>query len=261
VSESTVRIVMALPELMGTYGDAGNALVLRRRCEWRGIEAEITSVPVEDAVPDSADIYLLGGAETNAQVLATERLQSDGGLSRAAERGAVVFAVCAGLQILGTQFPDVDGTLIAGLGLLDVVTRQLPVPRAIGEVISDPDPSLGISVLTGFENHGGRTTVGPAAKPLGRVRHGVGNGGGGGDDGAIQGRVVGTYLHGPALARNPDLADLLLGWVVGPLDPLPREEVDEWRRERLHAFDRPDDGRRARLGRAVRSTGRWRRGS
>jgi CobQ-like glutamine amidotransferase family enzyme len=250
MTESAVRIVMALPELMGTYGDAGNALVLQRRCEWRGIAAEVTTIPVDEPVPDSGDLYLLGGAETNAQVLATARLARDGGLSRAADRGAVVFAVCAGLQILGTQFPDVDGQMIAGLGLLDVVTRQLPVPRAIGEVISEPDPSLGLEALTGFENHGGRTTLGPAARPLGRVRHGVGNGGGAGDEGAVQGRVIGTYLHGPALARNPDLADLLLGWVLGPLQPLAVPEVQLWRAERLHAFDQPDDGLRARLRRA-----------
>lgn len=259
MSESTVRIVVALPELMGTYGDWGNALVLARRCEWRDIDAEVVTVPVDEPVPELGDVYLLGGAETNAQGLATQRLAADGGLARAAARGAVVFAVCAGMQILGRSFPDVDGRDVAGLGLLDVVTRPGTGPRAIGELLTDADAALGVGPLSGFENHGGRTRRGPAAAPLGRVRFGVGNGAGDGDDGAVQGRVVGTYLHGPALARNPALADLLLGWVVGHLGPLDLVEVDQLRRERLAAFDRPDDSRRAALARALRRAARGRR--
>jgi hypothetical protein len=102
-------------------------------------------------------------------------------------------------------------------------------------MVVDPDPRLGLPALTGYENHGGVTTVGAGAAPLGRVRYGVGNGDGSCTDGVRAGRVLGTYLHGPVLARNPALADLLLSWVVGDLPPIDDAECDDLRRERLAA--------------------------
>jgi lipid II isoglutaminyl synthase (glutamine-hydrolysing) len=147
----------------------------------------------------------------------------------------VMFAVCAGFQILGHRYPAA-GTERAGLGLLDVDSVRTDDARAVGELLADPIPAsldgTDVGPLTGFENHAARTRLGPAARPLGAVRSGVGNGF---DslEGAVQGRVIGTYLHGPALARNPALADLLLSWVVGELTPLAVDEVDQLRRERL----------------------------
>ena len=136
-----------------------------------------------------------------------------GGLAAAAARGAVIFAVCAGYQIVGTEFGGVEGEPVPGLGLLDIRSGR-GERRGVGEIVADVDPALGAGRLTGFENHQGVTRRGPGAKPLATVVTGVGNGDG--TEGAYAGRVVGTYLHGPALVRNPGLADMLLGWVGRP---------------------------------------------
>ena len=140
-------------------------------------------------------------------------------MARRAAAGAVVLAVCAGYQIAGKTFPGADGALHEGVGLLDIATVKGTGPRAVGEVVGEPsDDAPGalraLPTLTGFENHGGKTTLGPGVAPLARVVHGVGNGDGSGTEGAVCGRVIGTYLHGPLLARNPALADLLLDWAL-----------------------------------------------
>jgi lipid II isoglutaminyl synthase (glutamine-hydrolysing) len=230
--DSTVVIASLLPDVLGTYGDGGNAQVLARRLTWRGVTATVVPVTSGVAVPASADVYLLGGGEDHAQVAASERLRASGRITGAVARGAVVFGVCAGLQLLGEWFTDWHGRRHAGLGLLDARTDRLR-SRAVGEVVAEPlrlgATSTLTDLLTGFENHGGRTTLGPEAAPLGRVTRGVGNGDGG-VEGAVGGRVVGTYLHGPVLARNPALADALLGLVVDELPPLDDSVVDRLRR-------------------------------
>ncbi|WP_225978155.1 type 1 glutamine amidotransferase [Gandjariella thermophila] len=229
---SQVRIALVLPQLVGGYGDRGNAVVLVQRLRWRGIGCELVEVTGATPVPSDCDVYVVGGAEGGGQLTAARRLRADPGLSRAVARGATVLAVCAGFQLLGTGFAGPDGTMHPGAGLFDAVTRPMP-RRAMGEVVVDPAPGLGIRAITGYENHAGATRLGPAAGPLGRVVTGVGNGV---DDveGAVQGRLVGTYLHGPVLARNPDLADLLLGWATGHrLAPLVLEEIEALRHERL----------------------------
>ena len=231
-----VRIALIFPSLLGTYGDGGNASVLAQRLRWRGIDAETVDVAIDEPVPAEADIYVLGGGEDTAQTLAVSRL-ADGTLRRAADAGKPVFAVCAGFQILGETFLDGRGEVHAGLGLIDCRTDRLPGAGAVGELLGEPlAPGLA-GALTGYENHGGRTVLGPAAKPLARVRDGVGNGDADGD-GAVQGSVVATYLHGPALARNPALADWLLGHVVGVLGPIDDAEENELRRERFAALRR-----------------------
>lgn len=227
-----LRIALIYPSLLGTYGDGGNASVLAQRLRWRGIAAETIDVGIDDAVPEQADLYVLGGGEDAAQTLAVSKL-ANGVLGRASDDGRPVFAVCAGFQILGEQFLVGHGEVVAGLGVLDCRTERLPGPRAVGELLGDPAIDGLAGPLTGYENHGGRTVLGPAAKPFATVRSGVGNGDGG-VDGAVQGSVVATYLHGPALARNPALADYLLSRAVGSaLTPLDDTEEDELRRERL----------------------------
>jgi CobQ-like glutamine amidotransferase family enzyme len=245
-----VRIALVFPSLLGTYGDGGNASVLAQRLRWRGIDAETVDVDVDQPLPSEADLYVLGGGEDTAQTLAVSRL-ADGTLARAADRGAAVFAVCAGFQILGETFLDGRGAVHGGLGLLDCRTDRLPGPRAVGELLGEPLIDGLDGPLTGYENHGGRTLLGPGAAPLATVRSGVGNGDG--VDGAVQGSVVATYLHGPALARNPALADLLLQRVVGARPPLDDREEDELRRERI-AFVRRS--RRARWRRQWRPPAR-----
>jgi CobQ-like glutamine amidotransferase family enzyme len=250
---SATRIALIYPELLGTYGDGGNAIVLEQRLRWRGLPAEVVSVPAGSPVPDSCDIYLLGGGEDAPQVLAADGIRQNRAIVRAVGSGAAVLAVCAGYQVIGATFPS-GGEIHEGLNLVDIETRrsfappQTPPPgRAVGDIVVEPDPRLGLPTLYGYENHAGRTRRLPGAGgfPLGVVRRGIGDGdggppggggaggggagGGGGDgggtDGIVDGRVIGTYLHGPVLAQNPALADLLLTWIHGELPPLdaPRE--------------------------------------
>ena len=232
---SAVRLVWVYPDLLSTYGDRGNLLVLARRARMRGFPVEIAEVNSDQQVPVDGDIYLLGGGEDLPQILAARRLAAAGGLAAAAARGAVIFAVCAGYQIVGTEFGGAEGEPVPGLGLLDIRSGR-GERRGVGEIVADVDPALGAGRLTGFENHQGVTRRGPEAKPLATVVTGVGNGDG--TEGAYAGRVAGTYLHGPALVRNPGLADMLLGWVVGtlpPVDPRQEELVQKLRAERLTA--------------------------
>src|SRR5581483_5675952 len=211
---SAVRLVWVYPDLLSTYGDRGNLLVLARRARLRGVPVEIAEVNSDQRVPADGDIYLLGGGEDLPQILAARRLAADGGLAAAAGRGAVVFAVCAGYQIIGTEFGGVEGEPVPGLGLIDIRSGR-GERRGVGEIIADVDPALRVDRLTGFENHQGVTRRGPQVRPLATVVTGVGDEDG--TEGSYSGRVAGTYLHGPALVRNPDLADTLLGWVTGPL--------------------------------------------
>lgn len=229
-----MRIGLVLPDVMGTYGDGGNSVVLAQRLRLRGFAAEIVEITLDDPVPDSLDLYTLGGAEDYAQRLATRHLIKHPGLQRAAERGAPVLAICAAIQVLGHWYETSAGERVDGVGMLDVTTSPQPV-RTIGEVVSQPLVDGLTDKLTGFENHRGGTVLGTSAQPLARVISGAGNKAGDGFDGAVQGSVVATYLHGPCLARNPQLADQLLARVVGELAPLELPEVDRLRRERLAA--------------------------
>ncbi len=234
-----VSIALLYPELLGTYGDGGNAGVLSQRLRWRGIPVEVFDVTAGEPIPRSCDLYLMGGGEDGPQALAVRELRASRALDRAVDDGAAVFAVCAGYQILGREFLGPGGQPHEGLGLLDCTTTRGEGPRRVGEVVAAPDDSLGLPDLTGYENHAGVTTLGADATPLGHVVVGHGNDSGDGSEGIISGRVVGTYLHGPVLARNPALADLLLSWVVGPLEPLQDEEVEALRQERIAAARRP----------------------
>ncbi|MFD6859815.1 type 1 glutamine amidotransferase [Rhodococcus sp. NPDC060090] len=236
MSESTVRIGLVLPDVMGTYGDGGNALVLRQRLRMRGHDAEIIELGLNDSVPDSLDLYTLGGAEDAAQRLATRHLQRYPGLQQAAERGVPVLAICAAIQVLGHWYETSSGERVDGVGLLDATTSPQKT-RAIGEVVITPGVAGLTQPVSGFENHRGGTTLGGDAHPLGKVTRGVGNGVGDGNEGAVQGSVYGTYLHGPVLARNPEFADHLLARALGveSLPPLDLPEVEQLRRERLRA--------------------------
>jgi CobQ-like glutamine amidotransferase family enzyme len=230
-----LRLVWIYPDLLSTYGDRGNVLVLERRARLRGLPVELLEVNSDQRVPPDGHIYLMGGGEDLPQTLATRRLQADGGLHQAVRQGAVLFAVCAGYQMLGVEFGGADDQAVAGLGLLDIRSGR-GERRAVGEIVADVDPALNVPVLSGFENHQGVTRLGPRVRPLARTTLGVGNGDG--TEGAYAGRVLGTYLHGPALVRNPGLADLLLSWVVGPLPPLPPQAEElavRLREERLAA--------------------------
>ena len=253
-----LRIAVVFPDLLGTYGDGGNGLILTRRAQWRGRDAELLQAQSDRPLPE-ADIYCLGGGEDGPQVRAAQALTEDGTLTRRASEGAVVLAVCAGFQVVGRHFPGADGEPHEGVALLDIETAKGTGTRAVGEVVSEPAADLGapeLPTLTGFENHGGRTSIGGGVVPLARVTAGIGNGGGGdrnGTEGAVAGHIIGTYLHGPVLARNPALADLLLSWALGvgidELAPLDDSAAESLRAECL----------RARGRRGARRRPRWRR--
>ncbi|WP_306212708.1 type 1 glutamine amidotransferase [Actinoplanes sp. RD1] len=233
MNDSTLRIVWIYPDLLSTYGDRGNMLILARRAALRGIPAETYQVRSDQAMPTTADIYLIGGGEDGPQALAAQRLLADGGLHRAVNQGAAVLAICAGYQLFGSSF-YAKGALCRGLDLLDISSDRGET-RAVGEVRGDIDPRLGLPPLTGFENHGGRTHLGPGVSPLARVTAGIGNDGQ--TEGAWNGKILGSYAHGPALARNPAIADLLLRWATGAdsLQPLDDTWSERLRGERLAA--------------------------
>ncbi|MEV4744848.1 glutamine amidotransferase [Streptosporangium sp. NPDC049248] len=232
-SDSALRLVWIYPDLLSTYGDQGNVLVLEQRARRRGIPVETVHVRSADPVPESGDIYLIGGGEDRPQILASERLRRDGGLHRAIQRGAALLAVCAGYQIMGTTFGGEEGQPVDGIGLIDISSGR-GAGRAVGELAGEADPALGIPTLTGFENHMGVTRLGPGVRPLAHTAVGTGNGDG--TEGCYTGKIVGTYLHGPALARNPGLADLLLTWAVGAqLPPIDDSWFERLREERLAA--------------------------
>lgn len=217
-AESALRIAVLFPELLGTYGDGGNVLVLQRRLAWRGLGCQTVPVSLDQPVPTDCDLYVLGGGEDLAQTVALTALRRSAGLHRAVARGTPVLAVCAGLQLLGTTLTDRDGVISAGLGLLDVDTRLAP-DRLVGDVVALPDPLLNLPMLGGFANHAGRSLLGTQARPLATVLSGPGNDDGAYDEGAQQGSIIASYLHGPVLAHNPALADLLLGRALGrPLE-------------------------------------------
>jgi CobQ-like glutamine amidotransferase family enzyme len=232
---SAVRVALLYPELLGTYGDRGNARVLLQRLAWRGVPAELVEAPWGEPVPASCDIYVLGGGEDSPQASAAAALIAEGSLNRAVDDGAAVLGICAGFQILGHSFFGPDGpggsqTVRPGLGLLDCTTARRATPRIVGEILVEPNPAVGLPALSGYENHAGLTDLGAGAVALGRVDVGVGNGDG--TEGALGGHVVGTYLHGPVLARNPALADLILSWFVGALEPLDDSGITDLREER-----------------------------
>ncbi len=224
--ESTVAIGLLLPDVLGTYSDAGNATILAQRLRWRGIAAEIRTITARDVPPTSCALYLLGGGEDTAQLFAADWLRRHDQLRRTLETRAVTLAVCAGLQILGRSMSDSKGQHYPGLGLLDITTAP-GRRRAVGEVVATCAVP-GVGSLTGFENHRGVTTLGPGLTALGRVLSGTGNGPGNSHgtryrgEGVLTERIIGTYLHGPVLARNPALADHILhqatGQTLPPLD-------------------------------------------
>jgi CobQ-like glutamine amidotransferase family enzyme len=227
-----IRIRFVFPLLAQPQAVSGNLLVLADRGRRRGIAVDTAEWHTAGPLP-AAELYVVGGAEDSSMAVLTERLR-DGGLVDAVRGGAAVLAVDAGYQVLGTTFELTSGEAQDGLGLLDVVSTRV-AERAEGPIIAHGDPALGLGVLSGYETHRGRTTLGSGATPLATLELGIGNGDTPATDGAVGGHVVGTYLHGPTLARNVELADLLLRWATGrdELEPLDDTIVHELRDQHL----------------------------
>jgi CobQ-like glutamine amidotransferase family enzyme len=205
---------------MNIYADRGNLLVLEDRCRWRGIGFELRASTLgEELDGERDDLFYIGGGQDRDQRLCAEDLiaNKQAGLRVAAERGAVVLGVCGGYQLLGHSY-TLGEEEIAGVGLLDVSTVRSDEPRLIGNVAIEvslegagPGGNGASCVLAGFENHGGRTHLGAAQQPLGRVLKGYGNDGASGYEGARTENTLGTYLHGPLLPKNAWFADWLIG--------------------------------------------------
>jgi CobQ-like glutamine amidotransferase family enzyme len=233
---AALRVCSLYPELMNIYADRGNIAVLRARCEWRGLGFEWAASSLGDSFdPGAHDLFYMGGGQDRDQaavardMVATKR----DALHTAADRGAVVLAVCGGYQLLGSSYEMGDEEL-PGVGLVDLHTVREEGPRLIGNCAIETDLGTGGRVVAGFENHGGRTHLGSGEQPLGRVLNGFGNNGKDGHEGVRKGNVIGTYLHGPLLPKNVWLADRLIELALN----IELEPLDDTMEEAAHASAR-----------------------
>ena len=211
--QTVINAVHLYPTTMNTYGDRGNVIALTRRAAWRGMAMQWHFVELGEPLPESADLVFMGGGQDRVQhSIAEDLAKRRDWLAAAAKSGTVLFAVCAGLQLLGRRYIAADGSELLGLGLLDLETLAAKPGqwRLIGNVVVEVSTPAGPRMLAGFENHGGRTHLGPGTPALGRVRVGRGNNGTDGTEGARAGTILATYLHGPVLPKNAWLTDHLL---------------------------------------------------
>jgi lipid II isoglutaminyl synthase (glutamine-hydrolysing) len=202
-----MKLIHLYPREMNIYGDTGNVVVLARRLKWRGLPVEIAPVSVGDQLPHDADIVLGGGGQDAAQGEIGADFAGRGAELRAmADDGVVMLTICGTYQMLGHEFITQEGRRIPGVGVLDIVTNG-QAERLIGNNYVDTDDA---GRLVGYENHSGLTDLGPGVRPLGRTQVGRGNNGRDQTEGAVRDNVIGTYLHGPVLAKSPQFADDLL---------------------------------------------------
>lgn len=244
--EYNLTIGWLYPELMSTYGDRGNIIALQKRCQWRGIPAKIKRLDIGYSERElrSCDLLFMGGAQDRQQkIVASDLRKKTKVLSEIIENGIPGLYICGAYQFLGKYYKEADGTIIKGLGILDLYTENPGPqhPRLIGNIVIKTD-LVGLThatyevqppTLIGFENHGGRTYLGKAIKPLGRVLTGFGNNGGDSTEGAVYKNSFGTYLHGPILPKNPHFADFLIKLALekkyqSPADLSPLNDDLEW---------------------------------
>ncbi|MDO5746745.1 MAG: glutamine amidotransferase [Actinomycetaceae bacterium] len=253
------------PEAIGTHGDNGNAIVLRQRARWRGLEPIIHPIHVSDPIPSSLDIYVMGGGTVDARPLLLEHLTRARGLQRALRRGRPLLAIGSSMQILGRYYIDEHGKKIGGLEIMDITTDLLAQP-VIREVAVRPMLAGLTELLTGHEHHMSATRLGEGVEPLGQMIYGTGNGYALRDpkdrksqyldphesvfvrpqqvdppvvyEGATMDAIIGTYMHGPVLARNPQLADYMLQLATGKekMEDIYLPSIYRMRRERLNAL-------------------------
>lgn len=225
---SSIKIAWLYPDLMSTYGDRGNVIVLQKRCEWRGIMADVVPVTLETSTNalSSCDIIFMGGAQDRQQKLASEDFLKHKGpvVKKMVEKGTPALFVCAAYQFVGRYYKPYKGKPIPGAGIWDLYTEHPgdQAKRLIGNTkaeIMNP-PELAGEIIVGFENHGGYTTLGASMKPLAKILRGGGNNGSDGYEGAVYKHTIGSYFHGPLLPKNPKIADWLIQHVAGDLAPL-----------------------------------------
>jgi len=211
----TFSICHLYPDLLNLYGDRGNILTLQKRCEWRGIEAVVHSVGLDEEFdPDRYDLIFLGGGQDFEQSLISQDLVENKGnaIRKAVERDQVFLCICGGYQMMGEYYLDQSGSKMEGLHAIPVWT-EAGEKRLIGNLVcrSEELEKQGMDpILVGFENHSGRTTLGEGSRPLAKVETGFGNNGTDGLEGARYRNVYCTYMHGSFLPKNPVMADNLI---------------------------------------------------
>ncbi len=207
----SIRVLQLYPRDMNIYGDWGNALVLRQRLRWHGFDPQLLEYNPGDDFPQDLDLIVGGGGQDSGQnVIGADLLALGPRLRDLADDGLPMLVVCGLYQLFGHHFDTVDGRRLEGIGLLDVHTVG-GQERLIGN-ISTRHEHLG--EIVGYENHSGKTYLGAQARPFATVLHGAGNNGEDDTEGACRDAVIGTYLHGSLLPKNPDVADFLIGQAV-----------------------------------------------
>ena len=225
-AERSIRVVSLYPQVMNVYADRGNVIALAARCRAHGVGCELTAVGIGDPLPAEADLVLIGGGQDREQRRIAAELAARGPQLREwVEQDAAVLAVCGGFQLFGHFYRTAQGEELPGAAVFDATTVAPGPgwPRCIGDVLAVSELD-GVGEVVGFENHGGRTYLGPGARPFARVLHGYGNNGHDGCEGALYRQAVGTYLHGSLLPKNPALTDRLIAAALrhryGPTAPL-----------------------------------------
>lgn len=203
-----LKICHLYPDVLNLYGDRGNVLAMKKRLEWRGIGCSVTELPIGEKAPlGRFDLFFIGGGQDFEQGLLLDDLRAGKGgeIKAAADDGLAFLCVCGGYQLMGHSYETFTGERFAFLGALDLVTVGAK-ERLIGNFAFETE----FGAVVGFENHSGRTRLGPGVQPLGRVLRGSGNNGEDGTEGARYLNVFGTYSHGPVLPKNPALCDGIL---------------------------------------------------
>ena len=230
----TLVIAYLYPREMNTYGDRGNVICLQKRLEWRGFRVKVLEHHPGDRLPRTVDAVFMGGGQDSGQaVIDTDFQRVAPWLKELADAGIPMLTICGAYQLFGHSFEMLDGTELKGLGILDIKTRA-ESDRLIGNLHVETNE---FGQIVGFENHSGRTYLGPSARPLGHVSLGAGNNGADKTEGSIYRNVIGTYSHGPVLPKNPRLADWIIGRMLGisstKLEPLDDPFIDAARTSAL----------------------------
>lgn len=249
-SRLKLNICHLYPDLMDTYGDRGNIIAITQRCKWRSIETTFTAISQDVKLdPKKFDIYFFGGGQDVQQEIVGRDLQKKAkDIKKAVEQDAVILSICGGYQLLQNYFKTLDGKMIKGIGLFDAHTigsHTRMIQNLLVKINPDLQPEiksayqtmtmnheLSTMNLIGFENHSGKTFLGPNLKPLGTVIKGAGNNGEDGTEGAVYKNAFGCYLHGSLLPKNPHFADFLISKALerhhGKVDLKPLDDSIEW---------------------------------
>lgn len=207
MSRPSISVLQLYPRDMNLYGDWGNALVVKRRLEWCGFDAVLSEYHQGDSFPDEVDIIIGGGGQDSGQIkIHHDLLQIADRLRSLVEAGTPMLMVCGMFQLFGRSFTTVTGEVLSGIGIFDAETLGAS-KRLTGNAVVESER---FGPIVGFENHSGRTKLGAGTAALGKVRNGFGNNGDDRTEGAVHRNVVGTYLHGPLLPKNPAIADFLI---------------------------------------------------